>query len=475
MKSKKLIRYLALFSASALLASCGEKTTEKVARKLLDAPTNVVIHTGDDEWSSEDDYVTFDAVENASGYQVYVYKSGDTKAKVTSGEGTQIELPTPLDGGSYKVQVVAVGDGVSYNSSNGSDAIDYTVRSDDLTLATPKDISMDWDTLTISFKGDLHATNYNVFAYKSDKDGKFNEANLLTNFKVPSSGAEAVSYKLSDTVAAEFEPGYFLFTVQALGNDSHIKDGALATSALSMMKGVYATPEISAEVPENGGILVTLSNYAKFYNNTKLTINVYDSATSTTPITSKSLEYSQSTSMFGQTTINNTLGLEVKDSGDAGTLITGNTYYVEASITADGVIYANSVVSSKVEIKATKAGTGKKSQGGGGPGGGGGGGMSITVPSTFDIDTTAQTFTLKLGDAALLNYIGTKDATPRDGCTYSWTFASGDSGAPFTINSYLELKTDNTAHFFNGAAGPLSEVDKTGTWTLSGTTATVNF
>lgn len=468
MKSKKLIRYLALFSASALLASCGEKTTEKVARKLLDAPTNVVLHTGDDEWSSEDDYVTFNAVEHASGYQVYVYKTGDKKAKVTTGESTQIELPTPLDGGSYKIQVVAVGDGVKYNSSNGSTAIDYTVRSDDLTLATPKDISMNWETLTISFKGDLHATNYNVFAYKSDKDGKFDEKNLLTNFKVPSSGAEAVSYKLSDTVAAEFEPGYFLFTVQALGNEGHIKDGALATSPLSLMKGVYATPELKAEVPDNGGILVTLSNYAKFYNNTKLTINVYDSATATSPVTSKTLEYSQSTSMFGQTTINNTLGLEVKDSGAAGTLITGNTYYIEAAITADGVIYADSVVSSKVEIKATKAGTGKKEERHDG-------GMNITVPSTFDIDTTAETFTLKLGDMPLLNYVGTKDETPREGSTYSWTFASGDSGAPFTIDSYLELKSDNSAHFYNAAVGPLSKVDKTGTWTISGTTATVNF
>ncbi len=374
MKSKKLLRYVTLLSASALLASCGETTTEKVARKLLDAPTNVTLHTGDDEWSSEDDYVTFDAVENASGYQVYVYQEGDTKAKVTTGDTTQIELPTPLDGGSYKIQVVAVGDGVNYNSSNGSTAIDYSIRTDDLTLATPKDIEFDWDTMTISFTGDLHATNYNVFAYKSDAKASVDESKLLTNFKVPGSGSEKVTYKLSDNVASDFEPNYFAFTVQALGNEGHIKDSAVATSSAKIMHGTYATPVITAEAVTDGGILVTLTNYSDFYKNTALTINVYDSETATVPLKTDTLTYTETT-MFGRTTINNSIGLETVDTASAATdLVVGTTYYIEACITADGTVYARSVASSKVSVAATKAGKGKTESGGGFPGGGPGGG-----------------------------------------------------------------------------------------------------
>ncbi len=482
---KKALNVLVL-GACMVLASCGGTSDSGIKTTVLEAPTNVQVVLGSEKYSSEDDVVTFDAVEHATAYQVYVYHEGDAKAKVTTGTTTSVELPTPLDAGTYNISVIAVGDGVNYKNSNGSTPIAYTLEAATITKLGKVDVStvkMDFTTSTLSFTGVADASSYNVFVYSSDADAKEkNDSNLVTSFKVPG-GDTNVSYTISDSVAADITPGYYFYTIQAMGDENnYTSDGDVVTTNKLIYGNVqYATPKITASEGENGGVKVELTNYADFVVGTKFTVNAYASADATAPVTTTTFTYTSTTS-FGRTTINANGTFETKEAeGAAATDLTvGKSYYFSISLEGDGVIYTNSPESEKSSVTITKAGkissnTGGGGFPGGGGGGGGGGGASITVPATITIDTTAQTWDITMGSSNYLEWTATKDSTPRDGCDYSYTFANHDTGWPFTWDAYLALKTGGEAYLYMAAGGPLSECKKTGTWTIAETTITVNF
>lgn len=483
MKSGKNIKKISLLLACATvlsvgvvgLAACDNETDPVLSIKPLAIPTGVTVNYGDDEYSSEDDTVTFSAVENATQYFVYVYKEGDTKAKVTSGMGTTVELPTPLDAGDYKISVVAVGDGVNYSNSNGSEAVAYSLKKATVTkLGSVSDIKADFTSNKLTFKGVTGANQYSVAIYNSDASGA-KSGDPILSLTVPAGDSTAVSYDIPVTAQETLLPGYYVFGIKAQSNSEYYTDGDTVEAPIVNGGHTYAVPEIEVTEPENGGILLTLTNNDSYISGTSFTVNVYDNEQATgDPIKTTTLNYTQSTDMFGNTSTKNTAALEVKESD--GDLVVGGTYYIKLILAGDGTIYTNTVESEVKSITATKAGKGSTDSGNpGGPGGGGGGEDFAISFGTYTYTVGEESFQMKLGDHALLSFTATLQDTATEGSTYSFTCNTNDAGAPFTIVSTLELKSDGTAEFHLDATGPLSETDKTGTWTVEEGVVTITF
>ncbi len=134
------------------------------------------------------------------------------------------------------------------------------------------------------------------------------------------------------------------------------------------------------------------------------------------------------------------------------------------------------------EIDPDWKNSGNNNQGGGGfpgggdgnqGGGGQGGGFSFEF-NNYTWNTVENNFDLDAGSHNLLKFTATKKATATEGSTYSFTCATKDTGAPFQIDCTLELRADGTAVFHCGAAGPLSDTVKNGTWTEVDGVVTIN-
>lgn len=353
-KSALLVACAMVASASALaFAACsGEAETITVDWTVLSAPTNVSVTYGDDSYSSEDDYVTFDAVDGAVEYRVYVYQDGDETAKVTSGTDTTVEMPTPLDAGTYNVSVIAVGDQLTTYNSVGSDVVSYTL--DELTqtkLGTPTDLSLDLSEGVIKFTGDANAQSYIVNIYATESDYSFSTSDdPATYFNIPG-GDTNIEYTISEDTLSDLTPGYFAFTVQALGDDYYYSDGDTASSTTFWRYGAYVTPEISVQEDYSAnlgpvqvsltGAVVFLSNYEDYFQNTVVTIYVYSDENYTTLVTTGEIEYYSQT-MFGMTIVYNYVAFD--------SLTSGETYYFVAQVEGDDVIYVTSELSDTVSL-----------------------------------------------------------------------------------------------------------------------------
>ena len=472
-----------------MMAGCSRQETVTSKLDHLAAPGNVKVNYGGDAYSSEDDTVSFDAVEGAVSYQVYVYQDGDTTAKVTVGTETTIALPDPLDAGSYKVSVVAVADKQTYANSIGSEAIAYTVDEvpPAVVLGTVSDITMDFSNIdedaskypTISFAPVEGASRYLVDVYTANKnyEKQLTSLGYKTRFTVPAD--QAAGYMIDSTNFGDLMPGWYVVSVTAIGDDVTTLTGAAVEANVAWIGVVNEKPVITATEQENGGIQIALENYEDFSVGLTVNINIYSDAACTQLVKAESITYTTSTS-FGNTTINNTLAVEIKEAeGAAPTdMIVGTPYYVVASLDPDIYAGENSDV---VEFTCAKAGDGKAASSGGmgGPGGdmGGGGGMAgfEVEPEDTTFEEGVESFTFKIGSHQFFNTTATLQETPDDGSTYTYKLAKGDAGAPFDCDMFLQLKEDGTAVVTVAASGPIAASTVNGTWTADGGMITVTF
>ena len=251
------------------------------AEATLPAPQGVVINYGSVPASSKDDTVTFEAVENAVSYKVYVYQDGDTEGKVTQGTDTTIELAAPLDAGEYLVAVVAVGDGVS---SKASAPVAYTVEEEvKEKLGQVSGIAMDFSQVdadnalypVISFSPVENAGRYLVDVYAANKDGEKQLTNLgyTTRFTVPA--AQAGGYMMDSTNYASLIPGYYVVAVSAYSNNSNYANGDPIEALIAWTNVDAIQPKVKAEEPENGGISVALENYEDYNAGISLDVAIY--------------------------------------------------------------------------------------------------------------------------------------------------------------------------------------------------------
>lgn len=387
MKIKKTVMALALCVAVAggalAFAACGDDIDQDRTLTPLAAPTNVVVNYGDDPADSSDDTVTFTGVENATLYNVYVYRDGDETAKVTQGTGTTIELAAPLDAGEYNISVIAVGDAITYGNSNGSAAIKYTVEQrTTTTLGKVSDVSMDFSKAdassavypTISFKGVAGAVRYSVYLYEADSTGKKTGEEPATNMSVPGSDDTAITYMMDSTNFGDLKPGYYVADITALGDGETYLDGETYTSGAMLWGDVdVAKPVVKAD--GTSGLVVEVTNYEDYYDGTEFTVEVYSDAACNTLVASDKFELSviPAAMPWESDTINNKVGFKVAEEATAEVkLVADTTYYVKVYVDGDGVIFNDSEVADIVTVTPA-AGEGSISTGGsGGPGGPGG-------------------------------------------------------------------------------------------------------
>ena len=487
---KNLVALLCVALCVCLLAGCTRQETVSSKLEHLAAPANVIINYGDSAYASDDDTVSFDPVEGAVAYHVYVYQDGDTTAKVTSGTSTTIELPDPLDAGAYKVSVVAVADKQTKANSVGSEAITYTVDEvpPAVVLGTVSNIVMDFSDIdedaskypTISFTGVEGASRYLVDVYAADKnyEKQLTSLGYTTRFTVP--GDQAGSYMIDSTNFGDLMPGWYVVSVTAIGDDVTTLTGAAAEANVAWIGVKNEKPVITATEQENGGIQLALENYDAFSVGLTVDITIYADAACTQVVKTDSITYTTSES-FGNITHNNTLAVKIKDAAEAGPndLATGVTYYVVASL--DPEIYSGEN-SDPVAFVCNKAGDGKASTSGGsgggeGSGGGGGGGASgwEVTPEGTSFDEGAESFTFTIGTQPFFVTTAGLQAEPDEGSTYTYKLANGDPAAPFDCDMYLQLKADGTAVVTVTANGPIAASEVSGTWTADGGVITLVF
>ncbi len=480
MKIRKILAAL-LCIALCIGALSGCTVQETVTEKLehLSAPANVKVNYGATGHSSEDDTVTFDAVEGAVSYQVYVYQDGETTAKVTSGTATTIELPDPLDAGTYNVSIVAVADQKTYANSVGSQTITYTVEEapEAVALGQVSNITMDFSGVdpdnskypTISFTGVEGASRYLVDVYAADKEGNKQLTSLgyTTRFTVPANQTEG--YMIDSTNYGDLMPGWFVVSVTACGDDVTTLNGEAAEEFISWINVQAAQPVVTATEQDNGGIQIALDNYADFSVGITVDVTIYADEACTQVVKTDSITYTTSES-FGNVTHNNTLAVKIEEAEGAApdALVTGTTYY--AVISLDPEIYAGQTKSEPVAFTCQKAGEGSASSGGmGGWPGGGMGGMSsaLSAEGTFEAGasdiafTASYAFELKLGDAP-------------EGAAYYYSGADTGNGGAGGISMTMTLHEDGTMTV-TANGGPIQNGSYDGTWSEDGGVITFSF
>ena len=395
MKKQKIVAFGVIGLSACMvgaLAACdgGGGGTSDITTTPLAIPANISV-TATDYTDVESFVVTFDPVENASQYYIYVYQEGDEQAKVTSTSTTTGELPNDLDAGDYLLSVVAVGNGITYTNSNGSEPVSFKLETWEVQpLGTVSDVSVEWpetgsgEMPTLSFTGvdSSYVQYYNVQFWKTDADGNKTEEEATTYFQIPASSSDTVSYTLTTEQYGDLSPSNYVVEIYARSTDSdRYTDGATVSYETVWIYGQYLTPEISVQYgyyhnygPESArttGVTIFVENYEDYFVGDVFTVEVYADEACTQLVTTATITYS-SREMFGIAIINNYVSIDVEE-----TLSLDTTYYFRVMIEGDGEVYLDSEWSEVVSFMATEENYQGSSgnEGGGFPGGPGEGGF----------------------------------------------------------------------------------------------------
>ncbi len=374
MKAKKTIAAIAVcavLAASAIgFAACSEDTDVTTSPLHLDVPENVTIVDGGDNYTNDDDYVTFNAVENAASYQLFVWSGSEaatetTQAMVVSSTTTTIYMPSDLTAGTYYLGVRAVGDQINYDFSNLSETKTYACKTTEqatgVVLGTVSNIAMSFDNIdadeaiypTITFDAVDGAARYSAYIYSAtvDEDNNYTKSgDSVTNFNIPANSSTTtngkVSYMIGETNYEDLDPGYFVIEVYTRGDDEYYLDSTdCATGTALWGNQEFATPVISVS-----GNSVTITNNTDFASGTQFTVIAYSDEECTTAVETRTVTYTlqkaampweSDTASFSNNTFSE--------------LTEGETYYFTAQAVYDGVIYTVAGVSDVVSAVAGAA------------------------------------------------------------------------------------------------------------------------
>lgn len=159
--------------------------------------------TGDEYWT-----IKWNAVPNATGYKVYLYRGEDLVNSYDVGNVTSYNLDSyTTDAGSYSVEVQALGDGELWLDGPNSDRSSARVRVGPL----PDVTGLDWDITyagVITWNSVSGAAGYHVRLHDSTDEVVFEDDEVL---------AADTSYDLLEKMRDEGVGSYYV-TIKALGD-----------------------------------------------------------------------------------------------------------------------------------------------------------------------------------------------------------------------------------------------------------------
>ena len=178
-KLLKIFSLVALLLLTFVISGCEMPVpgqTPAVPEKVkLDTPTNVVV----DQETFE---LTWDNVNNAEYYKVYVYKNDVCVEAIIAESGLFLDTLDSISEGAYEVSIVAFGDSETTKNSAFSDRVSFTlpekvVDPEVVPLTTPANVKTTYNstakTVQVSFTDSSDYVNvkeYTVIVYSGTTD-----------------------------------------------------------------------------------------------------------------------------------------------------------------------------------------------------------------------------------------------------------------------------------------------------------------
>jgi len=198
--------------------------------------------TGDEYWT-----IKWNAVPNATGYKVYLYRGEDLVNSYDVGNVTSYNLDSyTTDAGSYSVEVQALGDGELWLDGPNSDRSSARVRVGPL----PDVTGLDWDITyagVITWNSVSGAAGYHVRLHDSTDEVVFEDDEVL---------AADTSYDLLEKMRDEGVGSYYV-SIKALG------DGV---SSLDSPNWVYSSPKEIIQLAAPTNLVFSSSGVASWDN-----------------------------------------------------------------------------------------------------------------------------------------------------------------------------------------------------------------
>ena len=221
-KITKIFSIIALLFVAFLVTACempGTNTGEKIK---LDTPTNVVLN-------QETYELTWDSVNDAVYYKVYIYKNDVCVETTQAQSGVVLTQLDSIEEGTYEVAIVAFGNSETHKNSAFTEKISFVAPEkvadpEVVPLTTPTNVQVtyneDTKKVSVSFKDAadyVNAKEYTVIVYSGTTD-------ILTT-KITANG-ESISVS---TLSA----GTYTVKVRAVSNNSLFEDSSLSANSNS--------------------------------------------------------------------------------------------------------------------------------------------------------------------------------------------------------------------------------------------------
>jgi hypothetical protein len=312
-------------------------------------------------------------------------------------------------------------------------------------LAEATEFSFDFNAASYSFKGVKNATIYFVKLYSKTtaSDGTVSiSSNALATTEMIKATDDNETATYTGSLDYTMSAGDYRAVVKAFATGGYKGSVSSLDGSSTMLVAPTFTAYWNTDQPGNTSI--------------DIAITAGDSVTATYMVGIYAGSAASGTALYTNASqAAGSLNVKASDMG-LSELKNTDTYTVS--------VQGNLPNSTYTQAKAVVAQVTTKQQQGG-PGGGGGG-FSLS-PKDGTIDSTAATVTVNLTDT--IKYTCTKLATPNAGSSYSYTCSDGSA-----IKGTLELKDDGT-FVMTCDGGPVSNLSFKGTWSISGTTISLDF
>ena len=256
------------YSVSAIDTAEGTKFTESTKSNAVSYPISLDAPV----LTLKENVVTWDAVENATGYKVYVGRTivGSILAATLDKDTRTFTIPETTEEG-YYIVVVALNDTyLDYTAESADAYVTYKSALDAPTL-TIDGTSITWNEISYASKYQIKISG-TVYDATQGTSSKYTQDEPITV-----TGGNVTSYSL-----AELATGSYSITIKAISGSQYYKDSSESKSVTYYSKGQFAKPELRIETDDGEPYLkweaITFAN--RYYYNINGEYTGYVSSTS---------------------------------------------------------------------------------------------------------------------------------------------------------------------------------------------------